>query len=414
MEKRKIIIELYHNNSLESTSLALSQGEEAKFDLSAAGIEKSPGISIDKDYGVVQLPKLSRVDPFDMNVSDEEKKNYYVGDMSVDLAPTNSTYLVRAEVDAKKLEKVCTELKANSQVAAVFSDVAIEPCIICPGSPAVGSHTDVERLLCVSKMKAKGMTGRGVFVAIVDTGVNMNYLNSKGKTPSINLAWSWKPTTSTITLGSAPVGHGTMCAFDVCIAAPQSTLLDIALLSSRAGGGFSGFLSDAIKAYEHLIRFMNRNIRPGENKSLVVNNSWGMFHPSWDFPVGDPRNYSSNPLHPFNRIVGTLAAMGADILFAAGNCGSECPDGRCQNVTNQGIYGANSHPAVTTVVGIGVNSERVGYSNRGPGRLANRKPDITAFTHFAGSGVYTADGGTSAATPVLAGVVWSGPVETDT
>src|SRR4029077_988403 len=34
-----------------------------------------------------------------------------------------------------------------------------------------------------------------------------------------------------------------------------------------------------------------------------------------------------------------------------------------------------------------------------------KKPDIASFTHFAGSGVYAADGGTSAATPVAAGVV---------
>jgi hypothetical protein len=33
------------------------------------------------------------------------------------------------------------------------------------------------------------------------------------------------------------------------------------------------------------------------------------------------------------------------------------------------------------------------------------KPDISSYTHFKGSGVYSADGGTSAATPVVAGVV---------
>jgi subtilisin family serine protease len=33
------------------------------------------------------------------------------------------------------------------------------------------------------------------------------------------------------------------------------------------------------------------------------------------------------------------------------------------------------------------------------------KPDLSAYTHFAGSGVYPADGGTSAACPVLAGVI---------
>jgi subtilisin family serine protease len=33
------------------------------------------------------------------------------------------------------------------------------------------------------------------------------------------------------------------------------------------------------------------------------------------------------------------------------------------------------------------------------------KPDLCSYTHFRGSGVYPADGGTSAATPVVAGAV---------
>ncbi len=33
------------------------------------------------------------------------------------------------------------------------------------------------------------------------------------------------------------------------------------------------------------------------------------------------------------------------------------------------------------------------------------KPDLCGYTHFTGSGVYAADGGTSAATPVVAGLV---------
>ena len=43
---------------------------------------------------------------------------------------------------------------------------------------------------------------------------------------------------------------------------------------------------------------------------MVVNNSGGMLHPSWNFPVGDPGNYSDNPNHPFNRIVGAVNGLG--------------------------------------------------------------------------------------------------------
>jgi subtilisin family serine protease len=100
-----------------------------------------------------------------------------------------------------------------------------------------------------------------------------------------------------------------------------------------------------------------------------------------------------------------LEAVGADILFAAGNCGPECADSRCQRATDTGIYGANSSSVVTAVAGVVISKERIGYSTKGPGRLEERKPDIASYTHFAGSGVYPEDSGTSAATPVAAGVV---------
>ena len=137
----------------------------------------------------------------------------------------------------------------------------------------------------------------------------------------------------------------------------------------------------------------------------MVNNSWGMFHPSWDLPPGDPGNYSDNPNHPFNLAVRDLERTGADILFAAGNCGANCPDPRCGGVTNRTIYGANDHPSVLCVAGVDTTETRVGYSSIGPGRLTANKPDISGYTHFRGSGIYQADGGTSAATPVVAGVL---------
>jgi subtilisin family serine protease len=143
--------------------------------------------------------------------------------------------------------------------------------------------------------------------------------------------------------------------------------------------------------------------------SLIVNNSWGMFSWSWDFPAGHPGRYGDNPNHPFNRQVGTLSASGADILFAAGNCGPTCPDGRC-DVPPMGltINGANSHPDVITVAGVDTNRDLVGYSSLGPGALHNDKPDIASYTHFLGSEAFGAgepDSGTSAACPVMTGVV---------
>jgi len=103
---------------------------------------------------------------------------------------------------------------------------------------------------------------------------------------------------------------------------------DHAVLLSQTPGAtqMAGLLSDAILSYSKLRTLLAA--MTAAKKTMVVSNSWGMFSPSSDFPVGHPGNYSDNPNHPFNLMVATLEAEGADILFAAGNCGkpsAACP-----------------------------------------------------------------------------------------
>jgi hypothetical protein len=206
-----------------------------------------------------------------------------------------------------------------------------------------------------------------------------------------------------------------MCAFDILLAAPKATLLDFPILSSNAPGGsnMGGTLSVAVLAYAQLIASWAVAFAPGgaaKYKALVVSNSWGIFHPSWDFPAGHPGRYCDNPRHPFHLIMSTLAASGVDIVFAAGNCGKECADGRCQGRTKEAIMGASAHPEVLTLAGCDTNDKRVGYSSQGPSiaNMFQNKPDVTAFTHFLGSEAFGAgspDSGTSAACPVAAGCV---------
>ena len=404
MDKINVIIEMSHTQVLEKAAFAAMTNSNVTLENKYSPIE-SDIFNLDESFASAAIPALSENKDYT-----NYKSNIYdsSANVSSDTVPSHCNYIIRGTVendsDLLSLEK---ELATNRNVKGIFSDVSIQPQLVCSSTPFVGDHLEVEKLLHTFNLWEKGMDGRGVFVAIVDTAINIDYLNTKGKNPNINRTLSWSPNPS-VKPFEASVGHGTMCAFDACIAAPKCTLIDIPLLTSTTPGGsiMEGLLSDAIKAYSHLIfNVMRRHIRPGENRSLVVNNSWGMFHESWDFPVRHPGNYSTNHNHPFNKIVLALEKEGADILFAAGNCGPECPDGRCRGITNNGIYGANSSPGVLSVAGVATDLDRVGYSNKGPGRLEKKKPDITGYTHFLGSEVYSADGGTSAACPVVAGVV---------
>jgi hypothetical protein len=206
-----------------------------------------------------------------------------------------------------------------------------------------------------------------------------------------------------------------MCAFDALIAAPKATLLDFPILSLAGSGGstMSGVLSAALLAYAQVLSSWAVT-KTGSDLSqyvaVVLTNSWGVFHPSWDFPAGHPGRYIDNPNHPFNLLVGTVVGAGVDVIFAAGNCGADCPDSRCQGRTTETIMGASAHTDVLTIAGCDTTGARVGYSSQGPSiaGMYQEKPDVTAYTHFLGSqafGAGTPDSGTSAACPVTAGCV---------
>jgi Subtilase family len=330
------------------------------------------------------------------------------------MAPTPNVigpraFVVRGTIDDSEIDaaKSVVDADGNQQI---FADARIGLSLTCGADPPVGDTIEVRKLLGVGRLRNLGMDGSRTAVAIVDNGINLDALRAKGLHPTLDAASSWSPRAG-IKPGAAPLDHGTMCAYDVLIAAPETTLLDYSVLQSTRTGGstMSGLLSDAIIAYGKLLMLMGLSQEQRHFHSLIVNNSWGMFSWSWDFPAGHPGRYGDNPSHPFNRQVKTLSDSGADILFAAGNCGPTCPDDRCDNpLVSPTITGANSHEDVITVAGVDTTSQLVGYSSQGPGALYKNKPDIASYTHFLGSeafGAGTPDSGTSAACPVLSGVI---------
>jgi hypothetical protein len=321
-------------------------------------------------------------------------------------------FVVRGSIEAASPEEIPETLDGR----LVLADPQVDVYSTCFTDAAIGTADDVASRLDLAALHAAGLDGEGVAIGIVDTGINLDFLEGKlGKRPAFDPAYSWKPPGSAVDPGHFPRGHGTMCAYAALLAAPKATLLDIpALIGTPAGGAPIGArISTVYVAVSGLVaQALIALPATGQPKyrAIVLSNSWGMYHPSWDFPAGHPGRYSDNPQHPFTATLKVLSINNVDIVFAAGNCGAECPDDRCQNVFAQSITGANASSEFLTVTGCDLNDRRAGYASRGPGiaGMATEKPDVAAYTHYAGSGALgdgVPDKGTSAACPLVAGIV---------
>ena len=320
---------------------------------------------------------------------------------------------VRGTIEVDDVNDVPESVDGNP----VLADPTVGTYLTCLGDNPIGNASDVATKLNVAGLHAGGLDGDGVAIAIVDSGINIAFLEQKlGFRPKLDTAYSWRPPGLNVEPGAYPVGHGTMCAYAALLAAPKATLIDVpAFVGTPAGGSVIGQrLSIAYQGIAQLSAFWSIAFTPSgapKYKALVISNSWGMYHPSHDFPVGHRGRYSDNPLHVFTRSISAMSRIDeVDIVFAAGNCGGECPDEQCRNVTTATITGANACLDVLTVAGCNLSDERVGYSSQGPGiaGMAPNKPDLAAYTHFKGSealGAGKPDKGTSAAGPLVAGCI---------
>jgi hypothetical protein len=272
------------------------------------------------------------------------------------------------------------------------------PCPIgvcdCDPHTAKGTMADVATYLGASDVWAAGFRGTGIVVGVVDGGTLAVGRATPSKVPRVIGGW---PTADWGTVAQWGE-HGCMTSTDVLGMAPDAQIFDIRIADAPDP---TGLISNALAGFQWAIDQHKLNGTP-----QVLTNSWGIFQQSWD-PA-----YATDPNHPFTRKVLEAIAEGIVILFAAGNCGNTCPDGRCgpDNGPGRDIWGANGHPSVMTVGAVNRNEEFVGYSSVGPAALDPNKPDFCSVTHFAGyfptvNPSEPADSGTSAATPIAAGIV---------
>jgi hypothetical protein len=277
--------------------------------------------------------------------------------------------------------------------AAAPSDCPIPPCD-CTRGTANGTIAQVATTLGIDDIWSLGHRGQGMVVGVVDGGITaqgrpVGSGETSRRIPRVTGGW---PVADWGTKAAAWGEHGNMCATDVLGMAPEANIYDLRISGS---GGSPATISRALQAFQWAINRFRTDGTPH-----ILTNSWGIFQETWD------ASYARNPNHPFTRKVVEAMDEGILVLFAAGNCGETCPDGRCGPDTGPGrsIWGANSHPRVMTVGAVNIDDDFVGYSSQGPGALDPDKPDFCSITHFRGY-YSTRDGGTSAATPILAGGV---------
>ena len=375
--------------------------------------ERSSGFIVDNSFGAVPIGGGSSsfaVDDPQAFVDPEKSQRFLVSGF----VPVSSGGVVPSYID----EKNQYPIHSNPVVGGLLN-----PCRpTCGSSQAVGYADTVRQRLEFGILQRNGLDGSGVAIAIVDSGIYLPRLErllgeamQPARTIKLDPANSWRPPVLVTQPGHHRLGHGTMCAFDALIAAPNATLLDVPMLLARQVGDHrvTGSVDAAVLAYSHLLKVQLS--KPYD--AMVVSNSWGIFHPTLeDFPPGHPFRFIDNPMHIFNLFIKVLTFLGADVVFCGNNCGNAsncagaCASGTCLSKTDRMIMGANAYQDVLTVGGCDTNDEMVGYSSRGPS-IANMyqdKPDLVAYTHFLGSRVlslHTPDTGVSAACPVAAGCV---------
>lgn len=263
----------------------------------------------------------------------------------------------------------------------------------CSPFPAAVSLEEIRRLLGVEPVWWDGFKGQNIVVGVLDSGIDGNVYPVIGGTEGEEMPVPGK---------GDILGHGSMCAAGVLVAAPECKLHDYPFVGHPRSGGALGMMQAVL----------DRRRRDGTPH--IVSNSYGYR----GIPPRDqaPDHEVHNIEHPVHRKVRELVSSGCMVFYAAGNCGDPCALGACHSSgigPGKSIHGSNSLEQVITVAAVDARRKRLGYSSQGPGLFHREKPDISAYTHYfgnfgegrpGGASRQPYDDGTSSACPMAAGV----------
>lgn len=405
MSKVKVLLEVAAPEApagFERFGQSTESTAEAR-DAAMPALDLVAGLGVEMDEPFAPVPMFGVADgslPLERAPS-SELRSFDSPEANADVAATS--LVVPAEVDLSTLadlrERDGVRVWPNSPVTLYHDDDATLDLarsrrgLDCrPFRDAVALDV-VRTMLGVRSAWDDGYRGQNVAVGIVDEGVNgQEYPVVDG----FARPGAQQPGAADIT------SHGSMCAADVLVAAPSARLYDYPFLGIANSGGVLTMFQ-AILDHRRL-----------DGTPHLTTNSYGYVGVP---PVADfPGHEVHDPDHPVHRKVREVVASGAACFFAAGNCGADCPSGACHPSgigPGVSIHASNSLEEVITVAAVNTRHERIGYSSQGPGMFHAEKPDLACYSHFFGNfgpgrpGGDVAnpfDNGTSAATPVAAGV----------
>ncbi len=376
------------------------------------------GLTINEGYQPVALasPEISDFDK--MIFSTRE-----VGSLKVD-----EQFLLSADATDEAID----ELMKHPDVLNVWEDSGLypfedaEPIITCATDLKPGSTTsqikiaDIKRELGFSELHQGERRGQDIAVAIVDTGMKLSKLARENKDVADRVVNGWPVTRQggfakwgTYRAGNSP--HAEKSAETIGDLAPDVKLWDIRIehVKKHTHLGLendAAHISAAIAAFDWLLEQYKKarlnNIKP---LPKVVNCSWGIYR------RGQGEQYFANPNHPLVKKTLEMIRAGMIVIFAAGNCGEPCADGRCfpepkgdnKGQSNQGpgnsILGVNGHEQTICVASSTLDSRYIPYSSQGPSTMGGNNPDVCGVSHYKTESGYF--NGTSAAAPVVSAAV---------